>query len=254
MSAKSGGPAVGYPLMNVKFTLTAAATSEGETTEVALARPPRRRPCMTRWPKPARALLEPVMKLEVVTPEEFLGNITADLNARRAMIVNTEMRGNLVDRGRRSAAVGDVRLLDAGPQPVARPGLVFDGTAALRPRPAAGAARDARTVASRDSASRPRRGGRASPASYTPRFPREKRHGVGRSGRLQVGRTMPRNQRNLGTGCSPRQQSRMVRGPISGLAVAVSESRRGSPEAGPVRVPLTGGARSARTIRNKPGC
>ena len=41
-------------------------------------------------------LLEPVMNLEVVTPDEFLGNITADLNARRAIIVNTQSRGNLV--------------------------------------------------------------------------------------------------------------------------------------------------------------
>jgi elongation factor G len=41
-------------------------------------------------------LLEPIMKLEVVTPEEFLGNITSDLNARRAMILNTEMRGSLI--------------------------------------------------------------------------------------------------------------------------------------------------------------
>jgi elongation factor G len=40
-------------------------------------------------------LLEPIMKLEVSTPEQFLGNIQADLNARRAMIVNMEPRGHL---------------------------------------------------------------------------------------------------------------------------------------------------------------
>jgi elongation factor G len=40
-------------------------------------------------------LLEPIMKLEVTTPEQFLGNIQADLNARRAMIVNSEHRGHL---------------------------------------------------------------------------------------------------------------------------------------------------------------
>ena len=36
------------------------------------------------------------MKLEVVTPEDFVGNVSADLNSRRAIIVNTEPRGNLV--------------------------------------------------------------------------------------------------------------------------------------------------------------
>ena len=36
------------------------------------------------------------MKLEVVTPSDFVGNISADLNSRRAMIVNTELRGHLV--------------------------------------------------------------------------------------------------------------------------------------------------------------
>ena len=40
-------------------------------------------------------LLEPVMRLEVVTPEGFLGNIQADLNARRAIIVSSERRGDL---------------------------------------------------------------------------------------------------------------------------------------------------------------
>jgi elongation factor G len=39
-------------------------------------------------------LLEPIMRLEVVTPEEFLGNIQADLNARRAVIVSAQQRAN----------------------------------------------------------------------------------------------------------------------------------------------------------------
>jgi elongation factor G len=40
-------------------------------------------------------LLEPIMKLEVVTPDDYLGNITADLTARRAEITNTFTRGHL---------------------------------------------------------------------------------------------------------------------------------------------------------------
>jgi elongation factor G len=39
-------------------------------------------------------LLEPIMKVEVTTPEEFLGDIIADLSSKRAQILSTEMRGN----------------------------------------------------------------------------------------------------------------------------------------------------------------
>ena len=39
-------------------------------------------------------LLEPVMKVEVVTPEEYMGDVIGDLNSRRGMIEGTEMRGN----------------------------------------------------------------------------------------------------------------------------------------------------------------
>lgn len=94
-ASKSSGPKVGYPLMNVKFTLTEARTREGETTEIAL-RAAASSAVQGALDEADAILLEPVMKLEVVTPDEFLGNITGDLNARRAIIVNTEMRGNLV--------------------------------------------------------------------------------------------------------------------------------------------------------------
>jgi elongation factor G len=94
-AAKSGGPAVGYPLMNVKFTLIDVTTREGETTDAAL-RAAVATAVHEGLTEAGAVLLEPVMRLEVVTPDEFLGNITSDLNARRAMIVNTAVRGNLV--------------------------------------------------------------------------------------------------------------------------------------------------------------
>ena len=40
-------------------------------------------------------LLEPIMRLEVTTPDEFLGNIHSDLMIRRALITGTEQRGDL---------------------------------------------------------------------------------------------------------------------------------------------------------------
>ena len=84
----------GYPLMKVHLTVLDADYREGETTDVALraATADAVRGALSRE---NMVLLEPIMRVEVVTPEEFLGNIQADLNARRAMIVSSERRGDL---------------------------------------------------------------------------------------------------------------------------------------------------------------
>ena len=39
-------------------------------------------------------LLEPIMKVEVVSPEDYVGTVIGDLNSRRGMIQGQEMRGN----------------------------------------------------------------------------------------------------------------------------------------------------------------
>ena len=39
-------------------------------------------------------LLEPMMKVEVVTPEDFMGDVIGDLNSRRGQVASTEARGN----------------------------------------------------------------------------------------------------------------------------------------------------------------
>jgi elongation factor G len=39
-------------------------------------------------------ILEPVMKMEILTPDEFIGDILGDLNSRRAQIVSIDSRGN----------------------------------------------------------------------------------------------------------------------------------------------------------------
>lgn len=91
----SGSGAVGYPLHDIQVTILGAKYRDGETTEgaiqyaAALA-------FRNALEKAGTLLMEPVMKLEVVTPEGFVGNVSADLNSRRAIIVNTEVRGNLV--------------------------------------------------------------------------------------------------------------------------------------------------------------
>jgi len=90
-----GGGTVGYPLINMKLTLIDVEYREGETTETAL-RGAASDAMRSALYDGGAVLLEPIMKLEVVTPEDFIGNVSADLNSRRAIIVNTEPRGNLV--------------------------------------------------------------------------------------------------------------------------------------------------------------
>jgi elongation factor G len=44
--------------------------------------------------KAGSVLLEPIMKVEVVTPEEYTGSVIGDLNSRRGQILGQDMRGN----------------------------------------------------------------------------------------------------------------------------------------------------------------
>ena len=89
-----GGGVVGYPLSGVKLTVKSVDHVPGTTSDTALSAAAARavRDCLA---EKDCELLEPKMKLEVVTPGEFLGNIQADLQSRRAMITGTEPRGDL---------------------------------------------------------------------------------------------------------------------------------------------------------------
>ena len=92
--AQAGG-LLGHPLMNVRLTVLDVDYRAGETTEEALREAAAL--AVREALKQAGIVLawSPIMKLEVTTPDQFLGNIQADLNARRAMIVNSERRGHL---------------------------------------------------------------------------------------------------------------------------------------------------------------
>jgi len=92
-SAQSGG-ILGYPLLQVKFTILNVDYRPGETTEEAL-RAAASHAVQSALSKAQIGLLEPIMKLEVVTPSEFVGNIQADLNQRHARIFNSEHREHL---------------------------------------------------------------------------------------------------------------------------------------------------------------
>jgi elongation factor G len=87
-----GGGSLGYPLLKVKVTVVGGEAAEVGSTEIAF-----RRAAADAFRKGLAAagivLLEPIMKLDITTPEESLGDIVSDLQQRRAMITNTQVRG-----------------------------------------------------------------------------------------------------------------------------------------------------------------
>ena len=87
-----GSGLVGFPLMKVKVTLLGGEFSETESDELAF-----RRAAADAFHDALQAagpqLLEPIMQLEITTPEENLGDIVADLQQRRATITETSIRG-----------------------------------------------------------------------------------------------------------------------------------------------------------------
>ncbi len=90
----NGGGVLGYRLADVKLTLLGMKYSDSDDVEsvILAAAIDAVRAALTDGNV---LLLEPIMKLEVVTPDEFLGNITADLHSRRATILNSEQREHL---------------------------------------------------------------------------------------------------------------------------------------------------------------
>ena len=91
--AKSGGR-TGAPLVDLKVTLTDGDTHDTDSNDTAFrfAASDALRKAFT---ESGSVLLEPVMKLEVVTPEDYLGDVMADLLARRAQIDKMFERGKL---------------------------------------------------------------------------------------------------------------------------------------------------------------
>jgi elongation factor G len=86
MDTAPGGMLAGYPFLNIKATLLDAEFNENESTEVAYAiavSSAFRDACK----KAGVRLLEPVMDLEVVTPQEYTGDVISDINSKRGKII-----------------------------------------------------------------------------------------------------------------------------------------------------------------------
>ncbi len=90
-AAKSGVLA-GYPMLDIKVTLIDGSYHDVDSSQVAFEQAG-----MLAFKEATRRakiqLLEPVMKVTVTTPDEYLGSVTGDLNRRRGMIVGTDERG-----------------------------------------------------------------------------------------------------------------------------------------------------------------
>jgi elongation factor G len=92
-SVMTSGTIIGFPMVDVKVTLVDGAYHEVDSSAIAFeiaSRAAFREAIQKAGP----VLLEPVMKVEVVTPEEYLGGIIGDLNSRRGQIAGTTSRGN----------------------------------------------------------------------------------------------------------------------------------------------------------------
>jgi elongation factor G len=91
MAAKTGVLA-DYPLINVKVTLTDGSYHPVDSSQIAFELAGQiafKEACRLA----GLTLLEPIMKVVVTTPEEFVGNVTGDINRRRGLIVNSDQRG-----------------------------------------------------------------------------------------------------------------------------------------------------------------
>ncbi len=93
--AMAGGMIAGYPVVDVKATLFDGSYHDVDSSEMAfkiaasMALKEAAKKC-----KPV--LLEPIMKVEVVVPEEYMGNVMGDLTSRRGKPLGNESRGNAI--------------------------------------------------------------------------------------------------------------------------------------------------------------
>ena len=90
--AADSGPLGSYPLINVKVTLLGGQEHSEDSSEIAFESATAMA-VHKALQEAGPVLLEPIMKVEVVTPEEYFGSINGDLMSRRAVITSTALRG-----------------------------------------------------------------------------------------------------------------------------------------------------------------
>ena len=93
LSAKENGLLAGFPVIDFKATLIDGKYHDVDSSVLAFEIASRAAFRELR-DKAAPKLLEPIMKVEVTTPEDYVGDVIGDLNSRRGMIQGTDQRGN----------------------------------------------------------------------------------------------------------------------------------------------------------------
>ncbi|SDH86664.1 elongation factor G [Halanaerobium congolense] len=91
--AMENGIIAGYPVVDVKVTLNDGSYHDVDSSEMAF-KIAGSMGFREGAKKAAPAILEPVMSVEVVTPEEYMGDVMGDLNGRRGKVEGMEPRGN----------------------------------------------------------------------------------------------------------------------------------------------------------------
>jgi len=93
VEAMENGIIAGYPVVDVKVTLNDGSYHDVDSSEMAF-KIAGSMGFREGAKKAAPAILEPVMSVEVVTPEEYMGDVMGDLNGRRGKVEGMEPRGN----------------------------------------------------------------------------------------------------------------------------------------------------------------
>ncbi len=95
LSVMDSGPLAGFPVIDFKVALIDGAFHDVDSSVLAFEIAARA--AMREGMKKAGAkLLEPIMKVEVLTPEEYTGGIIGDLTSRRGMVQGQDTRGNAI--------------------------------------------------------------------------------------------------------------------------------------------------------------
>src|SRR5204863_5715836 len=83
---------LGYPVVDISVTLYDGSYHDVDSSDIAF-KIAASQAIQASTRKANLTLLEPIMKVEVTTPSEFMGDIIGDLSAKRAQILGTEERG-----------------------------------------------------------------------------------------------------------------------------------------------------------------
>ena len=92
--ALENGVLAGYPLVDIKVTLYDGTYHEVDSSEIAF-KIAGSTALQSGVRQAGLVLLEPIMKVEVTTPEEFMGDVIGDLSSKRAQILGTAQRGQV---------------------------------------------------------------------------------------------------------------------------------------------------------------